>query len=189
MIIHRARPAGFTLIELLVVFAVVGVLVALAGPSFSNLIDKRRTISAAEAIYAQLQYAKSEAQKQSRTLYLRGTTGSSWCVGIDQSDTCDCNVTDVNAANACYVLGDGSTKILKRLGASDYPGVSLTTANTITFEPVRGTVRSTTGSLPLALKVVSSKNRELELHATAMGSFRVCSPASASVPVEGYPKC
>lgn len=187
MIIHRARPAGFTLIELLVVFAVVGVLVALAGPSFSNLIDKRRTISAAEAIYAQLQYAKSEAQKQSRTLYLRGTTGSSWCVGIDQSDTCDCNVTDVNATNACYVLGDGSTKILKRLGASDYPGVSLTTANTITFEPVRGTVNALL--LTPALKVVSSKNRELELHATAMGSFRVCSPASASVPVEGYPKC
>ena len=57
-------PRGFTLIEVLVVIAIMGVLAAIAGPSFTPTIERWRVKQAAEAITSTIYYARSEAIKR-----------------------------------------------------------------------------------------------------------------------------
>jgi prepilin-type N-terminal cleavage/methylation domain-containing protein len=55
------RRSGFTLIEVLVTVAVVVVLVALAGPSFQNLIAMQRLRSITAQLVTDLRFARNEA--------------------------------------------------------------------------------------------------------------------------------
>jgi len=59
---HSVR--GFTAIELLVTVVILGVLAALAGPSFTPLIERWRVRQAAEELQSTLYYARSEALKR-----------------------------------------------------------------------------------------------------------------------------
>jgi type IV fimbrial biogenesis protein FimT len=62
---HRPRRrGGFTLIELLVTVAVVTILVTLALPSLSNLIQTQQVKTGASDLQATLFYARSEALKR-----------------------------------------------------------------------------------------------------------------------------
>ena len=55
------RNSGFTMIELLVVIAIVGILVAVAVPSFTESMAKRSLEGVANELNADLQYSKSQA--------------------------------------------------------------------------------------------------------------------------------
>ena len=72
------RMRGFSLIEVMVTVAILGVLAALAGPSFQPLIDKWRVQQTVENMKSTLYYARSEAIK-------RGGR-----VGIQKNDVADC---------------------------------------------------------------------------------------------------
>ena len=61
----KNRPNGFTLIELLVVLAIVGILVAMAIPSFNSLLMRRSVQAAAQALVTDIRYARSEALRRS----------------------------------------------------------------------------------------------------------------------------
>lgn len=63
--IMKNRPSGFTLIELLVVLTIVGILVAMALPSFNTLLMRRSVQSAAVALVTDIRYARSEALRRS----------------------------------------------------------------------------------------------------------------------------
>ena len=55
------RSSGFTMIELLVIVAIVGILIAVAAPSFTESTAKRSLEGVANELNADLQYAKSQA--------------------------------------------------------------------------------------------------------------------------------
>mgnify|MGYP006350502341 CR=1 FL=1 len=69
---------GFTLLEVMVTVGILGVLAALAAPSFQPLIDKWRVQQTVENMKSTLYYARSEAIK-------RGGR-----VGIQKNDVADC---------------------------------------------------------------------------------------------------
>ena len=77
----RAMRA-FTLIELLVVIAIFAILLALAAPSFNDLILSTRIKGAASDIYASLALARSEALKRNANVTVGPVTaGGNWTDG------------------------------------------------------------------------------------------------------------
>lgn len=80
----RRVAVGFTLIELLVVVAIAAILVALAAPSFSDLMRRNRLSAAASALQVSLSLARSEAVKRgadARVTVAANTTAGAWTNG------------------------------------------------------------------------------------------------------------
>jgi prepilin-type N-terminal cleavage/methylation domain-containing protein len=185
--IDLRRSRGFTLVELMITLIVLAVLVALAMPSMTETLDRRRLIGAAEAIYSQLQFARSEAIKGGRDMVVSYTAGTAWCSGMREAGTtCDCTETDPAVSDACAILGDGSTRVLKVEKASSFSGISIgTSAASIEFNNVRGTVDGGSGTVTLTS---AANSRELRVVVSALGRIRMCSP-TGTTNVAGYPAC
>jgi Tfp pilus assembly protein FimT len=62
------RLAGLTLVEILVGLGVLAILIAVAVPSMSDLLERRRVIAAAEELVSLLNYAKAETNSLDKQL-------------------------------------------------------------------------------------------------------------------------
>ncbi len=86
---HR-RVRGFTLVEVMVVVAIMGVLAALAAPSFNPLIESWRVRQAAEQLQSTLHYARSEAIKRGGQVAIQklpnNTNGCTTATGVNDWD-------------------------------------------------------------------------------------------------------
>lgn len=101
---------GFTAIELMVVVAIIAVLAALAGPSFTPLIERWRVRDAAEALTSSLYLARSEAIKRGGGIAIDATGG--WNTGWKLTHTQNGVTTDikVNAAPARVSISQSNSK-------------------------------------------------------------------------------
>ncbi len=168
---NRAQR-GFTLVELVVTLAIVALVATLAAPAFSSMIERRRMIGAAELLYTQLQFARTEALKRPANsnpvnlnggIYVNFTVGPDWVYGISSEGSgCDTAETNPADATACRLVDyepDGAGNLvavvdserLVRVTANDYPGITLAQANftndplaETSFEPMRGLAQAPT---------------------------------------------
>jgi len=161
------RRAGFTLIELMITLAVLGVLAAIAAPSFSDILERRKLNGAGEALFASLLFAKTEAIKRNAPVRVSFVgSGATWCYGLSDSNaTCDCS----DNSPACTV--DGVTKIVDQ---SDYSSVTVDAGSSFvgaftSFTPLRGGANS--GTLTFAI----SNGNELSVDVSTFGRVRLCS--------------
>ncbi|MEC4747468.1 GspH/FimT family pseudopilin [Methylomicrobium sp. Wu6] len=117
---------GFTLIELLIVIAIVAILAVLAVPSFNKTLDKKRITSAAEAVLADLRWARAESIKRNKKIRVTFVTGSNWSYTIN---------ADPTGANTLLKTVNGSNFFSTAISSASFAGgVTYTT-----FDPVRGT--------------------------------------------------
>jgi len=179
------RPqSGFSLIELMITLAVFAIVAAAAAPNMQSFLDKNRVVGAAEAVYTQMQAARSEAVKQSADMVVVFSTGSAWCSGFSRGGTCDCTAA-ADAEDACTILGDGQTAVLKVVNSTAFNGVTVAggAPAQVTFDGVRGTVPTAeVGSV----RFQSGEGRLMEVQVNAIGRVRLCSPSGS---VGGYPSC
>lgn len=158
------RRGGFTIIELMITLAVLAVLVAIAAPSFSGLIERRKLHGAGEKLFADLMYAKTEAIKRNDTIRVSFTgNGATWCYGMAIDTACDCTAAD------CTIDG-----VLKVTNQDDFPGVSVQAdssfdGSSTSFTPLRGAANA--GNLQFTV----STGSELGVVVSSFGRVRLCS--------------
>jgi len=80
------RQSGTTLLELIVAITVLGVLAAIAVPSYVHFIAAQRVRAAASDLYLTIVRARSEALKRSATVTISPTNTSGWQYGWNVPD-------------------------------------------------------------------------------------------------------
>lgn len=183
------RQSGFTLIEVLITITVAAILLAIAAPSSQRMIEKARLKALTEAVYTNLQYAKSEALKgeQSADGDIRVTLDRSatpQCLGLQRGRTyCDCSETVSTESDFCQI--DGAEKRIL-INDSNFPDAEIdgSTKIEILFDSVRGTASAQT------ITIKSSKTSDMKINVivSALGRVRVCIPSGA-INIVGYEDC
>lgn len=67
---HFLRESGFTLVELMIALTVLGIMIAAALPSLTDLVRDQRIKTATSDVFASLIYARSEAIKRNDRVVL-----------------------------------------------------------------------------------------------------------------------
>ncbi|MDI1231987.1 MAG: GspH/FimT family pseudopilin [Methylobacter sp.] len=145
---------GFTLLELMIVVAIIGIIVAIAAPSFSLMLEKQRIQGAAEAVLADLRWARGESIKRNKKVRVTFTTGNNWSYTIDTFP----------------VLSASDGVLPKTVYGSDFASTSLTTnftSDATTFESVRGTANGGTAT-------ITTTNFSAGASVSALGRVRIC---------------
>jgi type IV fimbrial biogenesis protein FimT len=155
---NRQINTGMTLIEVMVVVAIIGIIVAIAAPSFSTMLEKQRIKGATEAVLADLRWARAESIKRNVRVRVTFATGSNWSYTI----------------NTFPALTTSDGVLPKTVNGSDFPSTTLETASFAgrvaftTFDPVRGT------NLNNGTVTISSNNFSAGVKISTLGRVRIC---------------
>ena len=177
-IVRTAQPAmrGFTAIELMVVVSIIAVLAALAGPSFTQMIESWRVRDATESLRSTLFLARSEAIKYGGQVVIQKLpNNTNGCTSASNTSDWDCGwfvCQDTNNNGACGAsepvlqrietparvqvtrTGGGASIKLNRWGLVDgaWPGFSLAPLDKNTTHPgARGVCMSSGGRIRILL--------------------------------------
>lgn len=106
---RRTFAGGFTLVELMIVLAVMGIMLAIALPGFTDFTNNSRRSSAISLLVGDLNQARGESIKRNRRalVCVRNTGGTAcgtgtdwqngWLVCADEDSDNDCDTADIIA--------------------------------------------------------------------------------------------
>jgi type IV fimbrial biogenesis protein FimT len=184
MHIAKKNSFGFSLLELLVTVVVLGILLTAGVPSMMGAAEKRRTIAVAEAVYSELQMARSAAVAKSQPVFVNVVDGADWAIGVSTDPACDptdnnpgCTLSDVDNNNAITHL----------LASVEHPDITLNASSGSTsFMPQRGIASAITIDISSTGRV----GYTLSVRVGVLGQVSLCSSdADPSKHVTGYRTC
>ena len=173
-----ARERGFTMVELMVVVAVMGVLAALAAPSFQPVIERWRVRSTADNIEHSMYYARSEAFKYGGGIVIARKTASGDCTSSGVTDwKCGWfvyrDINNNNAQDACVASDADNECTLRDVDGS--ASVKLTIPSNVGYFNIdRWGVISNNGATTGVSAEIVAKGRAL----TDSSSSKVCIPGT-----------
>jgi prepilin-type N-terminal cleavage/methylation domain-containing protein len=157
----RQRHKGFTIIELMIVIAIIGILAAIAAPSFADMIERNKLKQAVEGLKSDLEWARSESIKQSCNVSIVFTTGANW-----QYDMSPCTGTAKTVTSTSSAVNMSSTTF---------------TANTVAFDFKRGGAED-------AGVIYATTNYQVTVDIDNGRRIRICNPVAGTA-VRGYEGC
>ena len=131
MPIHNPQK-GVSAIELMVTVAIIGIIAAIAIPSYQDYIARERLVGASQAIYSQAVLARRQAVSNNDTRYFFVSDDSGdWCAYASSASNATCASSDA----PIYAHG------------RDYPGVTVSTGVSTAF--VMPALTATSVSIPV----------------------------------------
>jgi prepilin-type N-terminal cleavage/methylation domain-containing protein len=192
----RRRESGFTVVELLIAVTVAAIILALAMPSYQDVINKRAVTNSAERAATMLALARSESVKRNLPITVKvDTAGNSFCLGLTSAADCNCFAA-AGETNYCEVV-DGGASSSVRMGAESLENVELppvlTSAGTaktsvrLTFDPVRGILDTANDTAGEILFTSANDRFAVRTDVVLAGRVETCTPAAKKVP--GFKAC
>lgn len=108
-------PSGFSLVELLAVLAILGIMLAVAMPSFTELIERERARSAATDLIIALSRTRSEAIKRNTNVALSPKSGN-WANGWEVPDPATGTIIEDHGAVPAMVISGPATVVYQSSG-------------------------------------------------------------------------
>lgn len=194
----RSHPRGFTMIELMIAIGLIGILLAIAGPSFRDYIVTQRLKAVTAQLVTDLQYARSESASRSRRVFVHFQTGSGalhcYTIYVDQtdrSDQCDCTQAPGSACGT-------ATRELRTVQLTSTDAVRLALPGdqptSMSFDPLSGGVYVApsegivTPPNPYQVATSVDASRKLQVVVSLGGQPAVCLPTGATLS-GGYHPC
>jgi len=183
---------GFTMIEVMMSVVLMAIGLALALPSYREMVEKRQVTNGAEQVASFINSAQGVSMKTNRIVKVSWdhNDDDEWCVGaavVDAvgDDPCDCTGAD-ESAPACEIDGQvfvlnqahaGNRDLMHDMGSAD--------TGSYTFDPIRGFSPDLPGDLTFSMRSPSNDFR-INLMVNQTGRVILCSgDSSHSVPRYG----
>lgn len=126
-LITYRKEAGVTFLELIVTVAIVGILAAIAVPSYSDYVERQRLIGATEAVFSSIQMARRQAISNNRTVYFYASglsdTTSSWCSTQSEASGGSMSFIGADCSGAFVTNSSLNNSVIRR--GEDYKGIHL----------------------------------------------------------------
>ncbi|MCC5611522.1 prepilin-type N-terminal cleavage/methylation domain-containing protein [Nostoc sp. CHAB 5834] len=157
---HNTKDTGFSLIELIVVMLLVGILAAIAAPSWVAFVNQQQINKVNDAVLAALQEAQREAKNEKLNYsvsFQKNSTTQNVEVAIYRTDagisTWKPLGADVGVSSNKFLLGANLTS-QNTAGSVSY---TLSSATKITFDYMGTLPNASFGTVePIGLKIVSA---------------------------------
>lgn len=133
----RFHARGFTLIELMIVITVLAAILAMAAPSFTQIVENVRVSTQTNDFVSAVNSARAEAIRIGGSVWLTAKNGNfsdGWCVRTSNDECGTSDPPDLldhppldNRINLAYASGQETTSFaFNRLGALVTPGDAAT---------------------------------------------------------------
>lgn len=165
-----SKTAGFTLLELMIAVAIIGIIAALATPSFQEMLAHKRAVSDIELVRDELLQLRGRSRAENMCLTVTVSTGTT---GISLSHT---EMTNCQSKQLYYAIAEGAATFASA-PASPLAGTAAATATvevgkyvsvaapeTVMFDPLGGifaenpveiaVLRRDTGAVVKTLRII-----------------------------------